>query len=227
MHGRTRIFPALLVALGTFTFGIASPVTAQEPPPSADRGAAAIELSGGYRYLDTREEVAFSNSHGWYADVVWNAKFVGIVGEVGGGYDRRQSQVANEGLVVRSRADLTTYDAMGGVRLSGRQSAREVWFGQVLAGALRLTADLMATGTSPRSNENIVLARTETRTYPAVQFGGGVIFSPGGTLGLRVDAGMLRVFHRDEEDHEFPLAPGDGTNVYRIAAGLVLKVGRQ
>ena len=96
--------------------------------------------------------------------------------------------------------DTKYHTFMGGVRVSSRSNARVVPFAQVLAGGAKLSASVAGIG--------------DSETDATLQFGGGVNLMPRSNIGVRVGADYVRVFTEDE-----------GTNVLRIAAGVVFGFG--
>ena len=85
---------------------------------------------------------------------------------------------------------------MGGVRVSSRTNKQAVPFAHVLAGAVRQTVG------------------TNTVVDGGLQVGGGVNVMPKDRVGVRVGVDYLRVF-----------GSGEGTNVVRVDAGVVLPFG--
>lgn len=85
---------------------------------------------------------------------------------------------------------------MGGVRVGSRKNKQAVPFAQVLAGAVRQTVG------------------TNTVIDGGLQVGGGVNLMPKDRVGVRVGVDYLRVF-----------SSGEGTNVVRVDAGVVLPFG--
>jgi len=216
---RNSIKHLRLASLCLVGLGMAVPAAAQDTPH--------VELSGGYQWLDAKKgDVSSSYPLGWYADAAYNwNRLIGIVAQAGGGYDRRESAFANEGVTFTTTGDLSVHNFMGGVRLNGRQSARQVWFGQALAGGVRVS--LNATGTATGRGTTLSQNWSQSRTYSGLQFGGGVNWALSPRVGIRVGADVLRILHPGEGDRTIPFFVGDGTNVYRFAAGIVLLFCRQ
>lgn len=213
-----RKVPALLV-LGIL--GGALPVSGQEPP--------AIELSGGYQWLEARKG-EFSSAYplGWYADAAYDVNtLVGIVAQAGGGYDRRESRISNEGVIFSTTGDLGIHEVMGDIRLNDRRSTRAVWFVQALAGGVRVSANVTGTATGPRTNDTFSQTISESRTYFGLQFGGGVNLALFRRVGARVGLDVLRIFHPGEGNRTIPFFVGDGTDAYRVTAGIVLSFARR
>jgi hypothetical protein len=199
--------------------GDSRPASAQETPT--------IAVSGGYQLLDAKKgEVSSVYPIGWYADAVYSPhNLVGIVAQVGGGYDRRESVVANEGVTFATTGDFSIHDFTGGVRLNGRPRARDVWFVQALAGGVLVSGD--ATTSATGRGTTISNRVSQSRTYFGLQFGGGVNLTFSRRVGVRAGADVLRIFHTGEEDRAYPFFVGNGTNVFRFTAGFVLPLARR
>jgi hypothetical protein len=161
--------------------------------PAFAQDAPPNEASVGYNLLRFDEETYGS---GWYADYARNVTPVfGVVGQITGNY---KSFDDFDELGVE--ADSSIYSFMAGVRVSGRSNPMLVPFGQVLFGGVR----------SSVSTEVAGVDFDESSTEAALQIGGGVNFMGAGAIGLRVGVDYLRVF-----------TEGEGTNVFRFAAGVV------
>jgi opacity protein-like surface antigen len=180
---------ALLLSTGALALvAVATPAAAQD--------LRKIEVSGGYNFLrffdDALDGDEKNFTKGWYADVAGNlTSMFAVVGQVTGNYKTVDDVVD---------IDLDAHTFLGGVRVSSRQNARVIPFGQVLAGAARASAS--------------ALGVDESETDGALQLGGGVNIMPTPNLGVRLGLDYLRVFSEDE-----------GTNVFRFAAGVVVGFG--
>jgi len=182
---------ALLLVCGLIVLGVAPPVAAQETP--------AVEVSAGWNLigfdpfgLGTTE----TYPAGWYVDVAGNlSRVVGLVGQVTGNY-----KTFDDLEFLGVSLDTSAHSFMGGVRFNGRGNLA-TGFGQVLVGGARGSASVGVPllGTS----------LTESSTDLAVQVGGGINVMPG-PVGVRFGADYIRVF-----------ADGEGTNVFRVAVGIV------
>lgn len=171
--------------------GGVAPVAAQEAPH--------VEVSGGWNLIgfdpfDSGTTETYPM--GWYVDVAGNLnRIVGLVGQVTGNY-KSFDDLEFVGVTV----DTSAHTFMGGVRFNGRGTLA-TGFGQVLVGGARGSASVGVPllGTS----------LTESSTDLAVQVGGGINVMPG-PVGVRFGADYIRVF-----------ADGEGTNVFRVAVGIV------
>ena len=187
--------------------GMALPVVAQDTP--------AVELSGGYQNLDQKEEDSISIfGHGWYADAAYNlTKVVGVVGEVAGGYNNFQGVFSN-GSTTNITVDTGLHEFMAGARLSDRRASRVVWFGQILVGGVRAAVNI--TETARGGIPIIPKTFSESLSYFGLQLGGGVNVGITKTIGVRLGADSLRIFHE-----------GEGVSVFRFASGVVLSLARK
>jgi hypothetical protein len=144
---------------------------------------------------------------GWYADVAGNvAPMFAVVGEVSGAYK-------SDTLVVGTSSVDTTvrlHTFMGGVRVASRTNPKVAPFGQVLLGAARSSGGVTASGPAVS-----VLAATDADTEFALQVGGGVNLMTSETFGVRLAADYRRIF-----------ISGGGENEFRLAAGVVIAIGR-
>lgn len=189
--------------------------------------AYATAVSGGYQLLDAKKgDVSSVYPIGWYADAVFDRHdLVGIVARVGGGYDKRESVIANERVMFATTGDSSLHDFTGGVRLNGRPRARDARFGQALAGGALVSGD--ATTTATGRGTTVSQRLSQSRTYFGLQFGGGVNVTLSRRVAVRAGADARRVFHHGEEDCAYPFFVGRGTNVFRFTAGVVLPFARR
>ena len=171
--------------------GAAIPAVAQETPKA--------ELSGGYQLNRFDEETV---SKGWSFDVAGNLnKMIGIVGEVGGVYKSKSDSGITD--------DMNIHQFMGGVRLNGRQNPKAAFFGQILAGAARVS--FSESGSVKLGSTTITINQKDSKTDFALQIGGGVNVRATGKVGVRIGADYVRIFHDDKV-----------TNIFRFVAGIVL-----
>ena len=141
------------------------------------------DVSGGYRYVRSESE---SISKGFYVDVTGHVTdMFSIAGEVGGSY-LSESETSG-GLTAEASGNIHTFAA--GVKLrASKVSPNAVPFAQVLFGVGRASVQAKVAG---------VTLLDESASDPLVHLSGGVDLSGGGPVGLRVQAGWLRVFEDD------------------------------
>ena len=142
------------------------------------------DVSGGYRYFRSEGE---SLSKGWYVDVTGHlTKVLSIVGEVGGSY-RSESETFG-GITAEANVKVHTFAA--GVKLrASKVSPNAVPFAQVLFGGGKASVAVKAAG---------ITAFDDSSTDPIMHVSGGVDVSGSGSpVGVRVQAGWLRVFEDD------------------------------
>ncbi len=198
--------------------GVALPAVAQDVPRA--------ELSGGYQVFDPSEENVFSSTQGWHADLAYNwSRLLGVVGELGAGYNTREDGVTNGLSVITTTSKVRVNQFMGGVRVNARQHARAVWFGQVLAGGVRVSAPSSAPGNS--STGIAPTGANETGTHFGLQFGFGSNFALSRALGVRLGVDALRLYRQGEQAQAPPFGFGERANVIRFTVGAVVPLGRQ
>ena len=153
-----------------------------------DRG----DLSGGYRFLRS-DGVNFGA--GWYVDVAGHVTdVVSVVGDIGGTYKSVSETV--QGATISADVKLHTF--MGGARFRAAVlNPSIVPFGQVLFGAGNARASASGGG----------ISISESSTDGAMMLSGGVDVNGGGSLGVRVQAGVLRDFS-DEASNTFQFSIG-------------------
>ena len=108
-------------------------------------------------------------------------------------------------------ATVNLHTFMGGVRVAARTHPKVVPFGQVLLGAARVGGGVTASG--PGVGPAIEVADADTRF--ALQIGGGVNLMTAGNFGVRLGLDYRRIFVSD-----------GGENEFRVAAGVVIPIGR-
>jgi hypothetical protein len=158
-----------------------------------DRG----DISAGYRLLHVSSDGDSENlNKGWYFDVAGHLTDVfSIVGDVGGSY---RTVTESEGLLT-AKVDFKVHTFAGGVRArASTANPNVVPFGQVLFGGA--TAKVKATA-------GTVTLFDDSSTDPLLNIGGGVDVTPGGSVGVRLMAGYVRVFGTD------------GANVFTFSVG--------
>ncbi len=159
-------------------FVLATVLLAAGTASAQDRG----DVSGGYRFLRS-EGVNFGA--GWYVDVAGHlTDVVSVVGDVGGTYKSLSETI--QGITISADVQLHTF--MGGARFRAAMlNRRIVPFGQVLFGAGNATTSASGGG----------ISISESSTDGAMMFSGGVDVNGSGSLGVRVQAGVLRDFSDD------------------------------
>jgi hypothetical protein len=160
------------------------------------QGAPKVEVSGGYNYLKVDDDTIGSMPGGWYADVAGNVTpMLAIVGQVTGNYEALEF----DGISV----DAKLHTFMGGVRVNARAAGGVTPFAQVLFGATRFSA-------SSDGNGVLEFNVGDSESDAALQIGGGVKLMPK-NVGVQLGADYIRAF-----------TEGEGTNVFRFAAGVVI-----
>ena len=169
-------------------FALATVLMAAGTASAQGRG----DVSGGYRFLRS-DGVNFGA--GWYADVAGHVTDVlSVVGDVGGTYKSVSETV--QGVTISADVKLHTF--MGGARFRAAMlNPNIVPFGQVLFGA--------ANGRASASGGGISIS--ESATDGVMMLSGGVDVSGSGSLGVRVQAGVLRDFG-DEASSTFQFSIG-------------------
>ena len=151
------------------------------------------DISGGYRYLRSEGQ---SISKGWYVDVTGHlTPVVSIVGEVGGSYKTESETVA--GFTAEGNGKVHTFAA--GVKLrAAKVSPNAVPFAQILFGGGKASVEAKVAG---------VTVLDDSSTDPLMHLSGGVDVSGSSPIGVRVQAGWLRVFE-DDASNFFTLSVG-------------------
>ena len=141
------------------------------------------DVSGGYRYMRSEGE---GISKGFYVDVTGHVTdMFSIVGEVGGSY-LSQSETFS-GVTAEASGKIHTFAA--GVKLrASKVSPNVVPFAQVLFGGGKASVEAKVAG---------ITLLDESTSDPIMHFSGGADVSGGGRVGIRVQAGWLRVFEDD------------------------------
>lgn len=154
-----------------------------------DRG----DVSGGYRFIRS-EGVNYGK--GWYFDVTGHVTdVVSLVGDVGGSYKSESETFA--GIIVE--ADIKIHTFSGGLKVRASMvSPNVVPFGQVLFGVADARGEASGGG----------ISISESVTDPMLNLSGGVDISGASPVGLRVQAGWVRVF-----------AEGEGFNAFHLSVG--------
>ena len=162
------------------------------------------QISAGYSHLaDPGAIIVYgsgeTSNHGWFAEIVGNmAAHAGFVGQVSATYTRSTS--TGRGERVANRA----YSFLGGGRATSRCCQRVVPFGQVLAGMVRVNAEVTR-------GQRVSQFPAD---YFALVFGGGADIRIGtGPAGLHLAGDIVRV-SRGSEGFD-PTG-----NTWRLLAGL-------
>jgi hypothetical protein len=194
---------AMIAALGLG--GLAQPAAGQ----STDS-----DISAGYQFInvfpaDGGHNQAFPG--GWYLDFSRTVtRPVALVAEIGGNYTALPMTESHGNSSVTYSIDLRVHEFMGGVRVRSPRHAAVTPFGQILVGAAELTAVgstwASIVGPPPYS------PGSDSRTYFALQAGGGITVGLTKSIGLRAGADYFRVFADD-------YLPTD-LNVFRLVTGL-------
>ncbi len=197
--------------------GIALPAVAQDVPRA--------ELSGGYQVFEPNEDNVFSSTQGWHGELAYNwNRYLGLVGEAGAGYNTREDSTTNGLLTTTTSRKVRVEQFMGGVRANARQYARAVWFGQILAGAVRVSAP--SSGPGSTADDIAPTDVNETGTHFGLQFGFGSNIALSPRLGVRLGVDALRLYRRGEEAQVPPFGFGERANVLRFTVGAVVPLGR-
>ncbi len=197
--------------------GIALPAVAQDVPRA--------ELSGGYQVFSPNDENVFSSTQGWHGELAYNwNRHLGLVGEVGAGYNTREQSNTNGLFAMTTSSKVRVHQFMGGVRANARQYARAVWFGQLLAGAVRVTAPSSAPGST--ADDIAPTNVDETATHVGLQFGFGSNIALSPRLGVRLGVDALRLYRQGDEAHVQPFGFGERANAIRFTVGAVMALGR-
>ncbi len=212
LAGAHRVLTVCLVLTG-----IAWPAVAQDVPQA--------ELSGGYQVFAPNDDNVFSSTQGWRGELAYNwNRYLGFVGEAGAGYNTLEDSTTNGLFTLTTSSKIRIDQFMGGVRANARQYARAVLFGQVLAGAVRVSAPSSAAGST---GDDIVPTNVnETRTHVGLQFGLGSNISVSSRLGVRLGVDALRVYRQGDEAQVSVFGFGERTNVLRFTVGAVVPLGR-
>jgi hypothetical protein len=141
------------------------------------------DVSGGYRYVRSGGEGIVK---GFYFDVTGHVTdMFSIVGEVGGSYLSESETFS--GVTAEASGKIHTFAA--GVKLRGpKVSPNVVPFARILFGGGKASVEAKFEG---------VTLLDESTSNPIVHLGGGVDVSGGGPVGVRVQAGWLRLFEDD------------------------------
>jgi len=189
------------------------------PTPAAAQNAPRVEISAGWRLLQSFEELSsrFDGMFplGWYGDVaITVTDTISVVGDVAGAYRRiEESRPTTEFDI-----DIRLYTFMGGVRFSNRRHVRIVPFGQVLIGVI--SGSIGGTSTFSNANGSFVVVLNESEEAAgtfAIDLGGGVTFKIVDTVGVRLSGSYLKPTGR-------PFTPqlvDAGASGIRFGAGVV------
>ena len=169
----------------------------------------AAQVSAGYSYLASpsaiivygSDERGDASHSGWFAEAVGNiTAHAGFVGQVSASYTTSTLSARAE------RAALRAYSFLGGGRATSRCCGRVAPFGQVLAGKVRVNANVT------RGGGNVSRYPSD---YFALLFGGGADIRIGaGTAGLHVAADVVRISRGGGDGF------GPSGNTWRLLIGI-------
>lgn len=191
-----------VLGLCLLVLSVGAPVRAQTTPRT--------EISGGYQFLtfsvDGDNE---SVPKGWYFDVAGNlSPVLGVVFQVGGNYKTFDESISIGGGTFTASADLKVHEFLGGLRLSERENAAFVPYGQLLVGGINGSVELTTSSTIPGVP---AISQEESSTNFALVLGGGAHVAIGDNTAIRFGVDYLRIVAED-----------NGSNVFRFQLGLVL-----
>jgi hypothetical protein len=186
---------------------IATIMAASHPQSVSGQELPAAQLSAGYSHLASPSAVIVygggdASNHGWFAEIVGNmAAHAGFVGQVSATYTG--STFTGRGERVTHRA----YSFLGGGRATAGCCRRVAPFGQVLAGMVRINADV-SRGGQDVSDHPV--------DYFGMLFGGGADIRLGaGPAGLHVGADVVRISRGSD-------GFGPSGNTWRLLVGMTV-----
>jgi hypothetical protein len=185
------------------------------PSMAAAQDIPAATVSGSYAVLKDKDVEGLFGL-GWVASVgIAATRSVEIVGEAGGHY---KTVGAPGGSGTEATVKIHTF--LGGARYRWRGKGGSNGFVQVLAGAANGSAGITACGAIPVEFCRVVQGIDVSRTFFALQPGGGVDVAIARRTAVRLQADYRAIFPSEEE------GPTVAHEV-RFAAGVVVGFGRR
>ena len=184
---------------GVKTIVVSCVVSVVMSVPCMAQDVPAAEFSAGYNLLQLSGDGSETFPAGWYGELAGNfGSMLALVGQATGNY---------KGIAAaRTTVDVSIHTFGGGVRLLAR-GEQATGFGHVLFGMAHTNFSSNASGLLP-------FDVGDSQNDAFLQVGAGFNLLPNASVGVRVGGDYVRI-----------LSNG-GANVFRLAAGVVVPLGR-